>query len=106
MNGATITYEWSNGEETATVEELSSGDYTVTVTDGNGCTNTATSTIQQFDATSMSITTEEVNGGILLIANMDGSTGNVIYEWSNGHVGPELFVDFSQPSTLYTVVAT
>jgi len=101
-----ITYEWSNGEETATIQELSAGDYTVTVTDGNGCTNTATYSIPQFDATSMSITTEEVNDGILLIANMDGSTGNVIYEWSNGHVGPELFVDFSQPSTLYTVVAT
>jgi len=101
-----ITYEWSNGAETATIQELSAGDYTVIVTDGSGCTNTATYSIQQFDATSMSITTEEVNGGILLIANMEGSTGNVIYEWSNGHVGPELFVDFSQPSTLYTVTAT
>lgn len=101
-----ITYEWSNGEETATIQELSAGDYTVIVTDGSGCTNTATYSIQQFDATSMSITTEEVNGGILLIANMDGSTGNVIYEWSNGHVGSELFVDFSQPSSLYTVTAT
>jgi len=35
-----LTYEWSNGALTAIVDGLSAGDYTVDVTDENGCTKT------------------------------------------------------------------
>lgn len=35
----TYTYLWDNGETTQTIENLSAGPYTVTVTDGNGCTS-------------------------------------------------------------------
>jgi len=33
------TYLWSTGENSATIENLSSGDYSVTITDANGCTS-------------------------------------------------------------------
>ena len=33
-------YEWSNGETTATITDLAPDNYTVTVTDANGCTET------------------------------------------------------------------
>lgn len=32
-----LTYEWSNGATTSSIEELPSGDYSVIVTDANGC---------------------------------------------------------------------
>ncbi len=39
------TFLWSNTATTATINNLSPGTYTVTVTDMNGCTQTATATI-------------------------------------------------------------
>ncbi len=39
------TYSWSNGMSMQTISGLSSGTYTVTVTDGNGCATTATAVI-------------------------------------------------------------
>lgn len=45
------TYLWSNGEETATITGLAAGTtYTVTVTDDNSCSNTATVTIEEPSA--------------------------------------------------------
>ncbi|WP_343747421.1 T9SS type A sorting domain-containing protein [Fluviicola sp.] len=39
------TYSWSNGDSTSYIENLCAGDYTVTVTDSLGCTQTQTITI-------------------------------------------------------------
>jgi hypothetical protein len=39
------TYNWSNGGTAATITNLSAGTYTVTVTDGNGCTTTGTTSV-------------------------------------------------------------
>jgi hypothetical protein len=39
------TYLWSNGSTTASITGLSTGTYTVTVTDANGCTQTQTVTV-------------------------------------------------------------
>lgn len=33
-----LTYEWSNGATTAKIENLTAGDYSVIITDANGCT--------------------------------------------------------------------
>jgi hypothetical protein len=41
------TYLWSNGATTSTAGSLIAGTYTVTVTDANGCTKTASVTINQ-----------------------------------------------------------
>jgi len=35
--GASYTYAWSNGKNTASITNLSAGSYTVTITDANGC---------------------------------------------------------------------
>ena len=42
---APYTYLWSNSETTQNIDSLPKGRYTVTVTDANGCTNTATFTV-------------------------------------------------------------
>lgn len=41
------TYKWSNNETTSVAVNLPAGTYTVTVTDANGCTSTASVTIGQ-----------------------------------------------------------
>lgn len=43
-------YQWSNGATDKTIEELSPGDYTVTITDVNGCSFLATITIDVTNA--------------------------------------------------------
>lgn len=41
------TYTWSNGATTAIVNGLAAGEYTVTVTDANGCSNTLSFVLDQ-----------------------------------------------------------
>ncbi|MCB0754336.1 MAG: gliding motility-associated C-terminal domain-containing protein, partial [Flavobacteriales bacterium] len=40
------SYEWSNGSTTASIDGLSSGTYSVTVTDANGCTATCDAVVE------------------------------------------------------------
>lgn len=53
VNGGTppYSYNWNNGGTTQTITGLLPGDYTVTVTDANGCTNTGSIQVQQFTGT-------------------------------------------------------
>ncbi|MFM9051213.1 MAG: T9SS type A sorting domain-containing protein, partial [Bacteroidota bacterium] len=44
---APYTYLWSNSSTSATASGVTPGNYTVTVTDANGCTGTATATVIQ-----------------------------------------------------------
>lgn len=48
-SGGTSPYSfaWSNGANTATITGLAPGTYTATVTDANGCTQAASTTVQQ-----------------------------------------------------------
>jgi hypothetical protein len=39
------SYEWSNGESTASINNLPPSTYTCTITDSNGCTKTVTATV-------------------------------------------------------------
>jgi Secretion system C-terminal sorting domain len=54
---APFTYSWSNGRTTDSIGSLAAGTYTVTVTDGRGCTSTAVftvlNTVGTFDASSI-----------------------------------------------------
>src|SRR5690606_20946657 len=45
------TYMWSNGATTEDIEDLAAGDYTVTVTDANGCETEQTFTVGTEDVT-------------------------------------------------------
>ena len=47
------TYEWSNGEVTEDIDGLSAGDYTVTVTDANGCEHVSTFVVEIVNAISI-----------------------------------------------------
>ena len=43
---APLSFLWSNGGTTSTISSLPPGTYSVTVTDGNGCTKTGSATVQ------------------------------------------------------------
>jgi hypothetical protein len=57
---APYTYEWSNGATNAEIQNLESGDFTVTITDANGCSAVSTWSVQ------LSVSIENVEGLIRL----------------------------------------
>jgi SprB repeat len=85
---ASYSYLWSNGATTQSISNLIAGVYTVTVTDGNGCTKTASYQITQPDALTANATGSNVScfGGTNGTATVtgDGGTTGYAYLWSNG----------------------
>ncbi|MCB9446826.1 MAG: gliding motility-associated C-terminal domain-containing protein [Flavobacteriales bacterium] len=83
------TYLWSNGKTTATVTGLCAGNFTVTVTDNNGCTTTATAGIAQPTALTGGVTasTDATCGGSCngtATMTVAGGTMPYTYLWSDG----------------------
>lgn len=68
-----ITYSWSNGQTTAADVYLEPGNYTVTATDDNGCTRTASYTIASGSVPPPSLAVSDsilcANEGLTLTAN-------------------------------------
>ncbi len=87
---APYTYLWSNGARTAEITEIPAGEYTVSVSDANGCTVQESFRINQPEAP----ITIVANGNLDLacLGNADGSiqlavsggTGPYSYLWSTG----------------------
>ena len=86
--GSELTFNWSNGENTEDISGLSTGTYTLTVTDNNSCTAVYSAMVNEPEALSISenishnICFGEANGSIEL--TVSGGTGNYTYAWSNG----------------------
>ncbi len=84
----TFTYIWTPGNQTAqTATGLNTGGYTVTATDGNGCTQTASVTISGTSGPTLNASGTNVlcNGGTSGTASVtaSGGTGTMTYLWSN-----------------------
>ncbi len=81
------SYSWSNNTTTQNISGLAAGNYSVTVTDNGGCSNTASVTITEQTAISISSSTTNVNcnGGNDGSANLavSGGTAPYSYSWSN-----------------------
>ncbi len=82
------TYNWDHSaENTATVTGLAAGEYAVTVSDENQCTDLTTAAISEPDTVLIDITTTQIDcngqeeGEILIDAT--GGSGSFTYEW--GH---------------------
>lgn len=79
-------YAWENGEATANLEGLKEGFYTVTVTDGNGCT--VLNTFHVAEPTALIATIAHVDQIYVEHANVDvtvaGGTAPYSYTWNNG----------------------
>jgi hypothetical protein len=87
----TFTYTWSPAVSTsATASNLAPGNYTVTVTDGNGCSSGAKSfIITQPSALSATLYPSNAicqgsSTGAIYIDNVSGGTQPYTYLWSNG----------------------
>ena len=98
LNGeGSLVYEWSNGETTEDLIDLSTGSYTLTITDENNFqVEIGPININSDNANSIvDSQTDNVNcageftGYIFVEA--EGGSGNFIYEWNNGATGAELF---------------
>lgn len=84
------TYLWSNGATTQDLNNLAAGIYTVTLTDGNGCTKSLTATVSQQSSISAAASSSDVscNGGNDGAVNVStaGGTSPYSYLWSSGDV--------------------
>jgi len=87
-NGGTAPYSylWPSNNSSAAENNLSAGNYTVTVTDANGCTNTATAIINEPNPLSLSAIIRPVscyngNDGQVSVSPV-GGTRPYTYNWS------------------------
>jgi hypothetical protein len=82
-----LSYLWSNGGNTASISNLPPGTYSVTVTDGNGCTKTGSATVQLGAGLAINIVAPAfvcVGSTASATANPVGGTAPFTYLWSNG----------------------
>lgn len=111
-NGDTVTlsansalsYTWSSGATTQSINVTASGTYTVTVTNASGCSGTSApqqvSTLQAPQATISSATSLPVCNGDSVQLTASASTS---YLWSNGSTGQAIYA--TGPG-FYTVLVT
>lgn len=81
------TYAWSNGDTNANATGLAAGTYTVTVTDANGCSQTATANVTTANGPTVATSTMSnvlCNGGNTGSASATpfGGTPPYTYQWS------------------------
>jgi subtilisin-like proprotein convertase family protein len=107
-NTGPLTFLWSNGETTEDLQNLTSGVYSGTATDVNGCSVSFSASVQN-NAGGLSVFGDVTNicnaqineGAIDLLVT--GATGTVTYSWSNGETTEDL-VDL--PAGTYTVTVS
>ncbi|MFT4072525.1 MAG: T9SS type A sorting domain-containing protein [Dysgonamonadaceae bacterium] len=104
---APYSYQWSTGDKTASVNNMTPGRYFVFVTDSRGCETTAVAKVSTpADLQVTAVKTNPVcyganNGSIKL--QVTGGTAPYTYQWTNGAATQEL--DNIQAG-LYTVLVT
>jgi hypothetical protein len=82
------SYDWSNGATTEDLSGITSGTYSVTVTDASGCTaSTSASVAQTSDlsatASSSAVSCNGASDGSVSVS-LNGGTSPFSYLWSNG----------------------
>jgi hypothetical protein len=89
-NNGPLTYLWSNGGTSDTIQNILAGSYSVTVTDSAGCSDTLTINVGYGVCGSFAGTTSSTLASCGSCADGSatitpiGNNGNVTYLWSNG----------------------
>jgi len=108
------TYTWNtpNMDNTAEVGNLPANNYTVMISDGNGCEFTGTVSVEEPDALEIEVTevinesTPGTNG--IITVNVGGGTGGLNYSWIN-EAGDEVSQDedlLNAVAGVYTLTVT
>ncbi|MDZ4846738.1 MAG: gliding motility-associated C-terminal domain-containing protein [Chitinophagales bacterium] len=104
-----LTYLWSNGDTDTLATGLAANTYTVTVTDNGGCGLTATTTL--INPAAMTVTTSSTdltcsgaNDGTVT-ANVTGGTGPFFYAW-NSSPAQNAQTAVNLPAGSYNVIVT
>ncbi|MCH8317002.1 MAG: T9SS type A sorting domain-containing protein, partial [Bacteroidetes bacterium] len=89
------TYAWSNGAVTEDISGLSAGNYTVVITDSNGCSFSITSDVLNatgtFSLDNIIVTDEYCGNGLGAIdITMSGGVTPYSFAWSNGAVTEDI----------------
>lgn len=106
VTGGTVSYSYSWDtspiQATATANNLSTGIYTVTVTDGNGCVATSSVTIVAINSLPLAEFTS-VFSELMTYSFTDGSTNATTYAWDfgDGHTSTS-----ANPTNAYATTGT
>lgn len=101
------SFQWSNGANGQMANDLSSGEYTLTVTDANGCSKI--SEIFISEAAPIEISLDPYDTGCIdqtdgfIYASVIGGNGGYEFSWSNGAVEKDIF---NLPEGEYTLTVT
>ncbi|MBL4709536.1 MAG: T9SS type A sorting domain-containing protein, partial [Flavobacteriales bacterium] len=84
--GTTLyTYNWTNGESTATIDSLKIGTYAVTITDNNGCSQTNSYSLTQPTAFRLFVSLTDITCNGLAngtaVASTIGGSGSKVFVW-------------------------
>lgn len=99
------SFLWSTGENSASINTATNGSYTVTVTDSNGCTATASGSVSipAPPLVQVSGPTGLCSGSM---ANLTATGGFVSYLWSNGETTPSIATNQSGSYSVTTTNAS
>jgi len=104
---ATYNYFWGNGRKAPYANNLTAGTYTITVTDINNCSGTASINVPAIAGLTVQAMPVDVtcNGEKTGVANVDITSGTppYLYNWSNGSTDASL-IDL--PAGNYDVTVT
>ena len=111
----TLSYSWNGGaaQANADISSLSANNYTLTVTDGNGCTSTSGPHVVSNNTTGPTV---DVSGIVITDANCGNSDGSITgitatgnptlsYSWNGGAAQTNTDLN-AIPASSYTLVVT
>jgi len=103
----TLLYSWSNGANGPTISNLGVGTYTVTVMDGNGCSQIASATLSNVNGPTATVNPDQTicsGDTATLTAGGVGSGGS--YNWDQTLGAGITQSVFPNSTTIYTVIVT